>query len=524
MSLLPPDRPHGLAVDAAADARGGRHRQELPRHEAHRRFPVGGIVGIVAAVLVVALGLVFGIRYYDAQQSHQAAVAAYQAALKPYQQAADDAKNADADLAAANDALTAANADATAILQRATDGYVGKSEKTALTKAVKQDVPARAAPSGTETPSPSPSASPTPVADGSAGDGSPVLPDDRIGSTSTDDLLAAAQALTAATTAMQTANAGTTAAITAAQTAATDLETKAEALLESADRLQRGWLADFIGGQDAPAAQHLATALGKLEAAIPAAATDAGTPAPTATGTSTAAAPDRAKLLHSAILWAGPVKPGALSSPSSIYVVVDKLHPVDDFDEQNPKSCDPKRCDWAPSDRVPVGTNGQVMRKIAATALTKLMHGASAAGYSVPALSCYRSYANQAATYNHWVAEAGGNTAQADTHSARPGYSEHQTGLVCDIGAGSQSWGTTAAGKWTAAHAAKYGFILRYDDGKQDESGYVYEPWHFRYVGVTLAKAIYAAGNPTLEEWMGLPAPKTYADGSGSPDVDTWNG
>ena len=92
---------------------------------------------------------------------------------------------------------------------------------------------------------------------------------------------------------------------------------------------------------------------------------------------------------------------------------------------------------------------------------------------------------------------------------ARPGHSEHQTGLAMDINSLEQSWGETADGIWLAAHCAEYGFILRYPQGKEDITGYMYEPWHVRYLGIDLATAITDSGL-TLEEYFGLTS--VYAD------------
>jgi D-alanyl-D-alanine carboxypeptidase len=91
---------------------------------------------------------------------------------------------------------------------------------------------------------------------------------------------------------------------------------------------------------------------------------------------------------------------------------------------------------------------------------------------------------------------------------ARPGTSEHQTGLTMDITAKSvglelvESFENTAEGKWLASNAHNYGFILRYPKGKTNITGYAFEPWHYRYVGVDIATDIFNRGI-TLEEYMG---------------------
>ncbi|MBM6808687.1 M15 family metallopeptidase [Faecalicoccus pleomorphus] len=123
-------------------------------------------------------------------------------------------------------------------------------------------------------------------------------------------------------------------------------------------------------------------------------------------------------------------------------------------------------------------------------------------GYAISSsYSGYRSYSYQSSLYNNYVNSYG--QAQADRFSARPGYSEHQTGLAFDL---KHSNGTlvetTPEVNWIAAHAHEYGFIVRYPSGKESVTGYMPEPWHLRYVG-DQASAIYASGL-TLEEYLGV--------------------
>ena len=133
-------------------------------------------------------------------------------------------------------------------------------------------------------------------------------------------------------------------------------------------------------------------------------------------------------------------------------------------------------------------------------ALQQLQAGAEAAGYSMPLISGYRSYAYQASLYNSYVAQDGQEL--ADTYSARPGHSEHQSGLAFDIGALDNGYGNTPGGRWLNAHCADYGFILRYPAAKESITGYQYEPWHVRYVGKEIASRIMSQGI-TLEEYLG---------------------
>ena len=136
-----------------------------------------------------------------------------------------------------------------------------------------------------------------------------------------------------------------------------------------------------------------------------------------------------------------------------------------------------------------------------ANALNILQRGASQAGYSMPLLSGFRSYETQKVLYNSYVAVDGVDV--ADTYSARPGHSEHQTGLAFDVGELDYGYGDTSAGTWLREHAHEYGFIIRYLKGKESITGYTYEPWHIRYVGVSVATEIYNRGI-TLEEYLGI--------------------
>ena len=133
----------------------------------------------------------------------------------------------------------------------------------------------------------------------------------------------------------------------------------------------------------------------------------------------------------------------------------------------------------------------------------KMQSDASKEGISLNVISGFRSYDRQNNIYNNYVSRDGKD--KADTYSARPGHSEHQTGLAADINDLSQSWENTAEGKWLNANCYKYGFIIRYVKGKEDQTGYIYEPWHIRYVGNDLAKKLYNNGDwLTLEEYLGI--------------------
>lgn len=122
-------------------------------------------------------------------------------------------------------------------------------------------------------------------------------------------------------------------------------------------------------------------------------------------------------------------------------------------------------------------------------------------GYNMTIISGFRSYEKQKATFAYWASIDGAEV--ADTYSAQPGHSEHQTGLAMDITSLRQSYGETAEGKWLAEHCWEYGFLLRYPKGSEHITGYIYEPWHVRYLGTSTAKLLHDSGL-TLEEFLGV--------------------
>lgn len=133
--------------------------------------------------------------------------------------------------------------------------------------------------------------------------------------------------------------------------------------------------------------------------------------------------------------------------------------------------------------------------------------------------SGYRSYDEQVTLYNSYAYERG--TEEADKVSSRPGHSEHQTGLTFDVNSTEFSFEYTAEAKWLASHCADYGFIIRYPKGKEDITGYEYEPWHIRYLGVDLAKAVTESGL-CLEEYFGITS--DYADSEDNGEYSAFPG
>ncbi|UJL46895.1 D-alanyl-D-alanine carboxypeptidase family protein [Virgibacillus sp. NKC19-16] len=146
------------------------------------------------------------------------------------------------------------------------------------------------------------------------------------------------------------------------------------------------------------------------------------------------------------------------------------------------------------------------MRKVAADALEELFQAADEAGLDLVAQSGYRSYGRQDAIFASNASQHGEEA--ANQFSAQPGESEHQTGLTMDVTTPSinneltTEFGDTDEGKWIEEHAANYGFIIRYPEGKEEITEYQYEPWHLRYVGEKSAQEIMSE-EITLEEYLG---------------------
>lgn len=154
--------------------------------------------------------------------------------------------------------------------------------------------------------------------------------------------------------------------------------------------------------------------------------------------------------------------------------------------------------------------DGWYLRDEAASAIESMFDAAAAQGVTLICKSGYRSAEYQSSLYNNYVNMYG--SYEADRISSRPGYSDHQTGLAMDIGdhdlatVFTTDMEYTIEGQWLYEHAHEFGFILRYPKGKEDITGYSFEPWHYRYVGITAATEMYnISPDYTLEEYTGLP-------------------
>jgi len=160
---------------------------------------------------------------------------------------------------------------------------------------------------------------------------------------------------------------------------------------------------------------------------------------------------------------------------------------------------------YAPADRKVEGPGmSQTMREDAAAALEEMFAAAKEDGINLSIVSGYRSYSKQSTIYSRKKAEQG--QAAADRVSARPGTSEHQLGLAMDLARKGSTqlntaFGSTEEGQWVSANAHRFGFVVRYLKDFEDVTGYMYEPWHVRYVGEEHAKALYECGLP-MEMYM----------------------
>ncbi|KNH16848.1 peptidase M15 [Arthrobacter sp. ZBG10] len=202
-----------------------------------------------------------------------------------------------------------------------------------------------------------------------------------------------------------------------------------------------------------------------------------------------------------------PARKFSLTDPASPWLVVNKYRPL-------------APADYAPADlvRPAVATSAAgdaaLLNSTTAAAAEAMFAAAAQDGVAMVLASGYRSYATQVATYNGYVASRG--QADADTASARPGYSEHQTGWSFDIADGGGGcafqpcFADQPAAVWAKANGHRFGFVVRYPLMFHPVTGYYYEPWHLRYIGVEAATEMAARGISTVEEYFGLEAAPGY--------------
>lgn len=199
-----------------------------------------------------------------------------------------------------------------------------------------------------------------------------------------------------------------------------------------------------------------------------------------------------------------------IDQAGSLWVVVNKRRPLNPISYVPANLVTPRFEDGAGSN-----PNSIQLAKPAAKAIKLMATAMNKAGAGTLLLSStYRSYRTQIAVHDKDVAALG--LVAGENLAARPGYSEHQTGLAADLAAVGQGcvirvcFSTTKAGKWLAANAWQYGFILRYPDGQTATTGYQFEPWHYRYVGTELSTQMRLTGVSVLEKFWKLPAAPTY--------------
>ena len=193
--------------------------------------------------------------------------------------------------------------------------------------------------------------------------------------------------------------------------------------------------------------------------------------------------------------------PEDLDSPDSLTVIVNKQRHLP--------------ADYEPTDLVELSaefsSGSQLLRQEAAEAAHAMFEAAQQDGISLTAISAYRSYDYQVELYDTYVRQYGAAT--TNHMSARPGYSEHQTGLSLDVDTPDgqhtlkQSFGDTAAGQWVAEHAPDFGFVIRYPEDEHDYTGFQYEPWHLRYFGEQYAQHIAEHSGVAEREFALDPAP-----------------
>ncbi|MBT2594413.1 M15 family metallopeptidase [Arthrobacter sp. ISL-72] len=247
-----------------------------------------------------------------------------------------------------------------------------------------------------------------------------------------------------------------------------------------------------------------------VTSASPASAPSSSSPSPAATSASAASEPATPTPTASP----APTSPAArhsqqhsLTDPASPWVVVNKHRPL-------------SPADYVPADlvqpNITLAVSGEAaqLNRTTAAAAEQMFAAAAQEGVTMTLTSGYRSYGTQVATYNGYVASRG--QAEADTASARPGYSEHQTGWAFDIGDGGGAcsfqpcFAEQPAAVWAKANGHRFGFVVRYPWMLHEITGYYYEPWHLRYIGVEAATDMATRGVATLEEYFGLEAAPGY--------------
>lgn len=191
---------------------------------------------------------------------------------------------------------------------------------------------------------------------------------------------------------------------------------------------------------------------------------------------------------------------GVTRDPSDLLVLVNKTYKL-------PATYIPADLVSIESTGLRMTKSGMTMRSVLVSDLTQLATDIQAEGIDLSVLSTYRSYETQQITYDYWLSYNGGDVSAADMISARAGHSQHQLGTAIDFSTSAisdqigQHFANTSAGQWLAQNAWKYGFVISYPQGYEATTGYSYEPWHFRYIGVANAVTWHSSGQ-ILEVWL----------------------
>lgn len=413
------------------------------------------VVTIAAAAVIVVVALVgVGLAVTNAALD-QEADAAVQSASAAVAAAVADRDAALVELSAASDAAVAAHASATALLGVGVPGVLtsvaARDTLTAARDALDQGAELQIADDGTATAPPAPVSTPAPeieIPDGrearlAAVDGIRALAEPI--AAEAQQLRTTASTVTAATAAVTTAETGLIAAVhdRGAATTPPDLASQ-----ETKDAYAATVAALAAPAADADLAALVATVRDAWAAAI-------------ATAESAARAQDGAD-----------VQPTVIGG----ILIVNKTFGI-------------------PS------SYGDGLTAETQAAFDAMQAEAASIGLNIYISSGFRSYASQQAIYSRYVAADG--QAAADRYSARPGHSEHQTGLAFDLNSIDESFGATAEGQWVRDNAHRFGFIVRYPEGKEAVTGYIWEPWHLRYLGVDVATSVHESGL-SLEEYLGV--------------------
>jgi D-alanyl-D-alanine carboxypeptidase len=196
----------------------------------------------------------------------------------------------------------------------------------------------------------------------------------------------------------------------------------------------------------------------------------------------------------------------SLDDAGSLWVIVNKARAFDPLDYEPEDLVVPS---------IPANYSA-LLRADASAAVAEMHEEATSLGVGFTIHSSYRSYRLQERVKRQSVERYGQRA--SDARSARPGHSEHQSGLAVDLTTNNgvctlaACFGQTPEGLWLFENSWRFGFVLRYLEGATDITGYIYEPWHFRYVGVELATEMWNQGYPTLEEFFGLDPAPAYLD------------